>query len=417
MQHFIVGLSLFILQLLLSFRGSIWFGKTLNPWLLLLVSMAIPVYYFYLHLKTREHDIPDRKSAYEPLNWLWLGVGALAMFLGYEELRKMFVQFTPTSDYSDVVPQVEALYNRFREGVFPYQPVDMGTYQPFPVYMPLHWMPLFITDILNADSRWAGYILLVLASGMFSFHMIRKETALYLKIIIALLPSLALWAFILWGGMEIPVSYELNIAAYYLVLGIALYKRNVYWVLAGLILCILSRYTLAFWLPLFALLFWIYAPKKQSIITWGSVLAAFLLFYYIPFLSKEPEVLLKGVQYHNHAAVDEWKGYGDPPVSWSFERGIYFAPHMKAIFSGDMEQRVFKARVVQGSLMLLLFIGGFFLYRRWKDRIAWQHYSLGMLYAFMAVFYFFGPLTYRYYFIVLFMLSSVLVADIIQKKS
>jgi hypothetical protein len=209
------------------------------------------------------------------------------------------------------------------------------------------------------------------------------------------------------------VSFELIIAAYYLVLAAGLYARNITLVLLGLIFCLLSRYTLVFWLPLFAWMAWHALPRRQNYLIWASVAIAVTAVYLIPFLLKDPGILKSGLAYHNQAAVDEWKGYGDPAVSWSFERGIYFAPHLKAIFSGAMEQRVFGARVVQGSLMLLLTAAGMAFFRKWRARIDWNHFSLAFLYLFVCVFYFFGPLTYRYYLIVMFALSAVLCAGII----
>ena len=416
MRNVIIGLALFLAQLLVCFLGTAVWGKWINPLVFLLVSMAIP--FWYIQQLTQERAKSQATETAPGRWWIWALAGLFFMALPYEELRKSFVAFAVPRDYSDVIPQLETLYHRFRDGIFPYAPVDMGTYQPYPVYMPLHWLPIAITDWLGIDSRWLGYGFLGLAAAVFSFAIAKNTQHWIPRVMSALLPSLAMWAYILWGGMDIPVSHELIIAAYYLLLATGLLLRNPWVTGLALIACILSRYTLAFWLPLFALLMWFYAPKKQSFATWGAVLTAFLLLYFIPFYLKDTSILSTGIAYHNHAAIDEWKGYGEPPVSWSFERGIYFAPHLKALFSGDMAHRVTMSRVVQGSLMLVLCFGGFFFYqRRWRSKMEWHDYSLLMLYLIIASFYFFGPLTYRYYLIVLFMLSAALIARVLSHSS
>lgn len=409
MRNVIIGLVLYVLQLYFSFWGLPLFGKYGNPVVLFIISIAIPACYLYLRLTQPAYTGKPANGAG------WWALGALSGFLlTYEELRKLFVQFADPRQYSDVLPQLETMYERFRDGIFPYAPVDMGGYAPYPVYMPLHWLPIGLADVTGIhDSRWVGYGALAIATAVMGYFTGKNGGSFRDKALAVLLPSFALWAFILWGTLEIPVSFELIIAAYYLVLAAGLYARNVTLVIPGLILCLLSRYTLAFWLPLFAWLAWQAMPRRQNYLIWGSVAVAVTAVYVLPFLLKDPGILKSGLAYHNQAAVDEWKGYGDPPVSWSFERGIYFAPHLKAMFSGDMEQRVLGARVVQGSLMLLLLGAGMVLYRKWRAKIDWYHFSLVFLYLFVCVFYFFGPLTYRYYLIVLYVLSAVLCAGII----
>ena len=296
MRNVWIGLSLFVVQLVLTFKGSAWLGKYLNPVVLFSISMALPVLFLRQRLDTGSNPPVSKPSGYRP--WIGAGLGLLAMLLCYEELRKLFVQFAVPRDYSDVIPQLEMLYIRFRDGIFPYAPVDMGSYQPYPVYMPMHWLPVFFADKFHVDSRWIGYGILALAHAGFGFALARKHTISVRTIIAILLPSLALWAFILWGTLDIPISYELVIAAYYLVLAFGLYTRNTVVIALGLVLCLLSRYTLVFWIPLFAVLLWWNKPWKTSVAVWGAAAAAFILLYLLPFYAKDPSILTKGVTYH-----------------------------------------------------------------------------------------------------------------------
>ncbi|HRI58967.1 MAG TPA: hypothetical protein PK228_04575 [Saprospiraceae bacterium] len=414
MRNIYAGLLLFLAQVYLTFKGVKHFSADWNP--LVLFALSFAVGYLWLRILLKEKTATAQTDAPES-GWRRKAAGALvgmfSMALCYEELRKLFVRFSPPGKFSDVLPQLEALYTRFTQGVFPYQPVDVGTHVAYPVYLPLHWLPIGISDMLNMDTRWSGYILLVVAAGIYGYLVFRQPRPLAAQIVATLLPSIALWGYILWGREDIPVSYELVIAAYYLVLAAGLRGHSTWWVTTGLILCLLSRYTLVFWVPLFAVLFWQNETLRRNAALWLSVAVSVLAIYVIPFLLKDPGVFLQGIAYHNNAAIAEWKGYGDPPVSWTLEQGIHFARHIRYLTGGDAERQVFVARVVQAVAMLLLLFAGLWGYRRWRDRIHFYDFSLLMLYFFILFFYNFGPLTYRYYLIVPLSLSAVICGRIV----
>lgn len=418
MKNLFTGLLLFLAQTYLTFRGVVHFGKYWNPVLLFAVSFAVGCW--WLRLLLREKTSQKQEDAHSASVWKkWAGalVGMLGMALCYEELRKLFVKFGAPDKYSDVLPQLEALFTRYAQGVFPYQPVNLGSYEAYPVYMPLHWLPIGISQFLHMDTRWSGYALLLIAAGIHGYFVFRQNRPLAQQVAAALLPSVALWGFILWGELDIPVSYELVIAAYYLTLAAGLSARNVVWVTAGLVLCLLSRYTLVFWLPLFAVLFWQNETLRRNATLWLTVATSVVVLYIVPFLWKDPTILVKGVAYHNGAAIAEWKGYGDPPVCWTMELGIHFARHLRDMTGGnDVEHQVFIARVVQAAAMLLLLVAGLLGWRRWRGRVNFYDFGLLMLYLFVLFFYFFGPLTYRYYLIVPLSLSAVICGRIMTSR-
>jgi hypothetical protein len=279
--------------------------------------------------------------------------------------------------------------------------------------MPLHWLPVGLVEWSGIDVRWAGYIILSLVIAGYGYAVAIQNRSNWFSLALAcFLPSLVIWAFMLFEPREISVSYELVIAGYYLLLGVALYSRSILWTTIAIILCLLSRYTLVFWLPVFALLLYRESSVRRNAALWISVIVAVLGLYVFPFLIKDPSILPEGLKYHNNAAIAEWQGYGDPPVSWSFEKGIYFAPHFKQILSGTMEHRVFITRIIQGSVMLLLCFGGIVGYRFMRRRMHWMEYCLVVLYCMVGFFYFLSPLAYSYYFMVPYMLSALLCARI-----
>ena len=409
----VLAILIYLAQIILTFHGLDLFTKHSNPLALFLVSMGIPALYLIQRIRWQPDNGGTGRLFPISATVIWAIAGALTVVLGYEELRKLLAEYPDPSQYSDVIPQLEAQYQRFSRGEMPYAPVDLGYNAPYPVYMPLHWLPIGLADWLGIDLRWVGYGFLVLAGGLFGYWVGRQQAPLGLRIACLFLPSMGLWGFILWGALELPVSFELIIAAYYLVLALGLALRHIGLITLGLILCLLSRYTLLFWLPLLAYILWKEYPLKLSFRVWGAVALSIVLLYIIPFYLRDPSILETGVRYHNNAAIAEWIGYGEPPVSWTMEKGIYFSINMKTYFPGDAEQQVMLARTVQGSLMLCLLGFGVWAYHRWRSRMEGYALALVMLYLQISLFYFFSPMTFQYYLLVLFILSSVLVAKTI----
>jgi hypothetical protein len=399
-------LLLFFLQLFLPFKGVAVLGIYWNPVLLLLVSLAVAGMYWYtLAQSPGQTQSAGMQSGRKGFAGALIGLGSAS--LCYIDLQKVFAKFTPPGKVSDVLPQLEMLYSRFAQGEMPYTPVDVGTHVLYPVYMPFSWLPIGLAQLLGIDSRWAGFILFVLASGVYGYFVFRQNGPLVARVAAVVMPSFAVWAFTLSRQADIAVCFEMVIASYYLLVAAGLLGRNNLLVAAGIALCLLSRFTLVFWLPLFALLLWQNVPKRQNFLFWGAIAAAVLLFYVVPFLSKDPAILKKGMDYYNEATVLDWKGYGEPPVSWTIERGVHFAGIYRDNLGGEMAQRVQVARTVQAGVMLLLLLLGVWGYRRLRNRIHYADFGLLFLSLFLVCYYVFAPLTYRYYLLVPFTVSAV----------
>lgn len=403
---------LFLLQVYLTADvfGMSEFIKYVLPFILLMASLS--VFWVYRSSIISSQSVSDNKNTYEWSNKGWVGavLGILSLALCYEELRKLFVMYPEPVKYSDVIPQLEALYDRFAKGEFPYYPVALGTHAPYPVYLPLNWLPVGIGRGLGIDTRWVGVGLLLIPFAVYGWYIFKKNVITWLKVVLVFLPSIVLWSRILPHTIHMPVTLETLIAAYYMLLAVGLVSRNLPMIVIGIILCFLSRYTLVFWFPLFAYLLWTNVPKKTSFIVWGSLLVSSIIVL-APFFATHPDALLEGLEYHNNCAIAEMNGYGNPPISWTHETGLYFAPHFKVLLGGSADHKTLLLRAVQALIMISLNVIGILGYRKLKGKVDIYKYSLGYLYLFMLFFYMFSPLTYRYYFIPLLMMSTVLVAD------
>jgi len=399
----IIGILLLWMQITLVYKGECIYGSSANPYYLLCVSVLIPVYYFFLLLK---NNIPAAAKPLTAFVYRLPGImlGSICIFMCFPIFRNMLHDLPFPSTQSDVLPQLQGQYEAFARGDLPYYPLMQLPWHPYPVYMPLHWLPLGIGYLLHVDPRWSGYLLLVAAFSIVGYFTWKKEYTLTGKLIRVLLPVFVFYQSVMLDGIDMAATFETVIAAYYLLLATGLAEKNLPLVTAGIICCVLSRYTLLFWLPLFLLLLWFNVSFKRNAAVWASIIISVLLLYIFPFYIRDPSVLKKGLAYHNNAAIYEWH----LTQSYIFQTGVFFGGHMHELFQGSPEHKVFMARTVQASFMIVLFIVACALYRRWKKKINFYDFSLGMLHIFLLFFFMFGPLTYTYYYFSLLMVSAVI---------
>jgi hypothetical protein len=334
--------------------------------------------------------------------WLGGAIGLFGILGGYKVWQSLWQQYAVPDRVSDVLPQLEALASRYWAGVQPYFPLTEYAWHPFPVYMPAHWLPLIPFQRLGWDVRWSGMVLMALALGLWGYSVGGRRKNPAGSLLAILLPALPVWAFAHWQPTELAVTLETTVAAYYLLLGVGLLTRRPWLWFMGLLGCLLSRYTLVFWMPLLIFMVWKeWGLRKTGILTL-CLCSGFLVFYVLPFLWPAPHILWEGLHYHNDVAISDWEG-----SSWNFESGLYFAPWLRHWFSGTMTQRVWAARTLQGFLMLVANGLGIGLYLHLRTRMQWEHYALWALTGMMGLFYLWGPLLYQYYYLPLLCLMAL----------
>lgn len=403
MRNFVFVLLLS--QLFFCFLGVQVFGIYVNAFFFFFSSLAIAYFYFASVLYRKENKNPDHEKNLKPLiGGLLFGILMAVIFIMYV-IR--FHKFHDTNAYSDVLMQLEALYDRFARGEQPYYPVNPPAHSPFPVYMPLHWLPIGFARLFNVDLRVIGLLILYIAVGLYAYYFIDRNKNVWSILLVIVMPVAILLSF--FYSLDLVYVFETPIAAYYLLLALGLARRNMWLTTLGIILCLLSRYTMVFWLPIFAVLLFMNVSRRQAFMLFGTIILSVVLIYILPFYLRAPDALADGLRYHNRTVISGWEYGAD-----TLRIGVYFAPHMRALFSGTAEHRVFCARVVQALVMLLLFIGGMIAYTFNRKRINFYDFSLGMLYLVLLCFYTIGPMIFIYYLLSLFFVGIVLCARIIE---
>lgn len=396
------GIALFLAQVFLTLKGAAYFGKFISPLLLFLAFIDL----FFLYLSYLVHyGVPPESKVTRRHAVVGFFMGAAAVALCIPACRQLFRSVPHPVDFSDVLPQLEFQYDSFLQGKMPYRPMVLPHSRPFPVYMPMHWLPVSLSRLAHVDVRWCGLAVLAIVNGVYGAKVWSTRSGLFLRMLAISLPPFVLYGFVQWGEREIAVSLETVVAGYYLLLGAALWHRRLVPVALAIGCCMLSRYTLIFWLPLFFLTLWWAKGLLKTAQAAVIVLVMLLVGYILPFLLRDPSIFLTGLAYHNSAAEYEWE-YG----AWSFETGVYFAPHIHALLRGSFTYQVFVARALQATAMLLIFFAGAAGYRRWRREMDVFDFGLAALYLTIFCFYMIGPLTYRYYMITPLVLASVLCA-------
>lgn len=386
--------ALFLAQIILSVFGSRIFQKEANPFALLAISTMFTVYCFGVFNRQSATSGNTPAPVYMP--WLHALAGVLGLFTAHEELRKIWEQFPDPGKISDVLPQLEALPQRFFAGEYPYQVVKLPTHEPFPVYMPLHWLPIQISNILHIDTRWSGIILLMLAVGVAGYWLSKLHSLASWRITLPamLLFALPLWGFVLWGKVDIAVSLEGVVAAWYVLLAAGLASRNHVLIATGITGALLSRYTLLFWIPLFAILMWLHLPKKYSYGIWGSVAAAILLLFIVPFWMKDPSVVSKIAAYYRDASVGSWVR----PDEYTFRDALSLNIHLRQWLPGTPEENLKYSRLPQVGVQLIMVALGLYYYqKKWRHTMDVYTFSLLALSIMPMVFYIFSPMLFKYY--------------------
>jgi len=407
-------LALFLSQIILCIYGNRIFHKEANPFALIVISVMLTIYCFRFFSERKPYTENTTPSRWMP--WLHGLIGMLGLFTAYEELRKIWVKYPDPGKSSDVLPQLETLSHRFFSGEFPYQLVNLPTHAPYPVYMPLHWAPVQIATFFKIDTRWSAIIMLMSAVGIAGFWLAKSHAwASWKRTLPAmLLFALPVWGYVLWGKVDIALSLEGVVAAWYVLLATGLAARNHVLITIGIAGALLSRYTLLFWLPLFAILLWLHAPKKYSYWTWGSVAAAVLALFVVPFWMKDTTIVSRIITHYTGCAEGSWLR----PDDYTFYDALSLNIHLRQWLPGTPEQNLPYAQLPQIVVQLLCVgLGVYFYQKKWHRDMDIYTFSLLALSIMPMLFYNFSPMLFKYYMLMPLSVSAVMCWKVIASWS
>jgi len=192
------------------------------------------------------------KAHHHHYRLILIGLIALAM---YSWCRYWFEEIPIDITNADMLPIIKVMGERFVAGHHKqvYDTIPEIWHGIQPIYLPAMWLPYTPAIALHIDMRWITMAGLLFSFSVFLF-LYRPEIHRYLSFFTGVLAFLLFW----WIMADntpgiVSVSEEGVVIAYYVLLVLSLTSGNPWLIGITASLCMLSRYSLAGWIPAYAL--------------------------------------------------------------------------------------------------------------------------------------------------------------------
>ena len=101
-------------------------------------------------------------------------------------------------------------------------------------------------------------------------------------------------------------TVEFMLAAFYMLFVISFFSNNLYFKAITIVLCLLSRYSFALFLPLYGFVF-LYKNKRRDTLKFALITVLFFAIILLPSIGKNWSNLMEGFKYYNISGLGEWK--------------------------------------------------------------------------------------------------------------
>jgi hypothetical protein len=250
-------------------------------------------------------------------------IAMAAVLLLLAHLTNKIIHATPIDfKVSDIIPAIQIMVKRSLNGSNPYSPLKELGYTTPAGYMPMHWMPYSLAQLLHFDYRYITFAVWCVA-GIVIFARSRHAGTAYSYTALILLAGCYYCVYRQEDNI-IGVTAELLIAAYYMLLITGVNQKNAY--AEGLLIgiCLLSRYTLALWLPLWAFVLLVSGHKKHLLKATTVIVLMVVVIYVVPFLSRNWTMFYTTAHSYSNLSW-EWQHVDDNDRPYHLFNGIGFA--------------------------------------------------------------------------------------------
>jgi hypothetical protein len=273
---------------------------------------------------------------------------------------------------SDVIPTVQLFCSRLLNGKEVYVTITEFGYYLAPTYLPMHWLPYLPSELIGLDPRWWSLILFTLLAIPLQKSLLQYANNARKQLLICSFPAVLGLFFMAGQTDDYGYSVELMIVGYYLLLMYYIEVGGIFNATVSLVLILLSRFSILFWLPLGFVVAWKHSGKKSTLSIVSLIFTGVLLIYIIPFLSRYPDSFQKAQAYYTEAAVKEWDGQDwqkseDDP--YQISRGLGFAWWFYKLIPGNISDKIILMKFTHIFLSLFLIAVFVFIYLRGKSII------------------------------------------------
>ena len=374
-------------------RGLLTQGK--NAWGLFISSVLIGV---VLILKFLDHPeievIPIRikKQSFDLMFFFFLGGLVL---LGYE--TKFVTSKMPIDPYwSDVIPMVKHQCMQFVAGLSPYSPVNYFGYAEYPNNLPMKWLPYVFAEKTGLDYRLFAYFVGAIV-GLWIYVRSEASMDLVRKLVAGLLLLFSQYLLLSYNALIAGETIEILIGAYYMLLMVVVNEES--GVMQGVIFsfCLMSRYSILLWLPLYAFVLYVSGAKKRLLVSVLSTVVMCALFLAL-FLGRDLKVIIDSYANYDIVANFEWGHHhndANQPVQLFAGAGFAYYINTRFTHYTVAEQIVFLQRLQFIAVTLTMFMAGVWYWFN-RHRIHANIFLMATFKIYLAVFLFFIKVPYMY---------------------
>ncbi|WP_152560006.1 hypothetical protein [Hymenobacter sp. IS2118] len=388
-------------------------GPYASPVVLYLTAVALC---FAAYQALRHRPWPVLQPVAVRSRWWWpaalaLGVGLLLCV----PLLAARISGTHPQDYSDIIPALTVYCQRLLAGEVVHRPLteDLGYFLE-PGYLPGTWLPFVVPEYFRFDYRWMSSFVLLLGLLGYLVVVVRLRRAALVTLGLSALPLLFTYAVLLRRADIFSLTVEPLVVGYYLLLvaGVLLPSRPLF--VGALLLCLLSRYSVVFWVPLYLGLLYVNESRRGAWTVAGLAAAGVVAFYIVPVLSHDWGLFMRVQKVYTTTTLGEWNHLNDNGLPMHLYNGIGLTNFFYEFAPGDMLARLGLAKVVHLAASLAVVGGAALVY--WRQRLPRTHHRLYAVIAlklYLTTFYAFLQVPYAYLAVVGFFTSFYLVVLVV----
>ena len=317
---------------------------------------------------TRKIPLPSIHYKY-----LTLLIGTIVMIYAISwahiHLDYNFKRFPVKFDGSDVIPTIEILVKRFLNGEEVYSAIQFPHHTVIPTYFTTTWAPFIPAELYGWDYRWTP-IVLFLGTILAMIYTAWWKTSNYtLWLLFVLFTAATFYGLARYDRSTIRFAVEFLPSCYYLILCVTLLSRNAYLVAIGILLCILSRYSLLLWIPLYVVITYFHRDWKFVLKTGLILFVGWCLIFFVPFFDFNPMRFFDTMKTYGNNAQYKWNAQSWQPegaIPHTLTQGYGLAVFFYEAFVEDVVAGITAIRRVQLFSVVLVSLLTFLYY--WKNR-------------------------------------------------
>jgi len=296
---------------------------------------------------------------------------------------------------ADMLPQIQVMCQRLIDGEKIYAPIMEIWNGKQPPYMPLMWLPFTFAQWAGIDIRFTTIVFFLL--GLYcTYKLLPKSYAGNpLIVFVSFISLFMLLNFLLLKDkITFGLTEEGIVIAYYLFLALALISKKPILIGIAIACCLMSRFSLFFWVPMYLIHVFVYESRKQAYTVTAVIAIIILLVFLLPFGFRQPEYFLN-IPADYHVGVDNALRYNDD------ENGKYYQNFLGYARYFDISQikLLHDLQIIVAAILPFLMLG---IYRLINKRIQLNTAFFGICTLKIVLVFFYNMVEVPYFYLFFF---------------